>query len=208
MAILTSQGTEITLVTQVAGQLCYNVLAYDSNDPEVYYTPTAIGNAWLTEFQTAWKNVQSVEANWIALKVSTSHPTGVPAYSPVVIPLTGVGTISGECLPPFVAARLDKVLDPSTFEPTTPVKPFRPGAIRIAGIGESSQANGFLTSAYLSVLTTLAESLSMFTVSADTYYMHQVHLTNPPGESYEAVRVLDLVANSLVSTQNSRKVSF
>lgn len=136
----------VTFVGTCAGQEVNHQRYYDVDiaEPDYQTFANAIGAALKTAVQAA----TFTQVGYTHLIIRPMIEAGVGStIVPSGWPFTGTG--AGECLPPFVTARL-------RLNANSAVHPVR-GMVQFSGIPESHQNNGVLTSGALPLYETIAE---------------------------------------------------
>lgn len=196
------QGMQVTLKTLCNGQTFYNVIKHSSTIVGAYTTPTIFALAWIADVIPLWADCLATSAVISQIKVEAFAPAGVPAFPPYFSPLSVPGTVAGDVLPPYVSARVYKTVDPEESFPTDPPTPWRYGMVRISGIPESSQVNGFLTEAALDDLQLVADALYGFEAASFAWQMHIDRFQD--GNWYWGV-IGSVTAGYMLGSQNTRK---
>lgn len=208
MGLLDLQGTRVLVEMLQAGQLMQNAYDYHNAVEGDFQHPLDIGNQWLTSYKDALLGCLGEDVLLSSVTVTTTINGGAyPAYPPAYFGVNEFGSVADQALPPFVSARLIKVPDNATIDPPTGFSAFRNGMLRISGIPESFQNNGFLNVTGTTAYGILAADLHQMTVGGDVYDMHMTRII--PHEAaptdYVMVTVIGVAPSSSLGTQNTRK---
>jgi len=196
------QGMQVTVKSLLAGQAFYNVIKFSSTIVGAYTTPTIFANAFLAQVLSPWQDIITDQTTIVQLRVDSFAPAGVPAYPPHIVPLALQGTVADDALPPYVSARIYKSVDAAQQYPSAPPTPWRFGMVRISGIPETFQEEGFLTPTAIGLVQDLADA--MFAMNAASFDW-QIHIDRiVAGTPYWGV-IDTLTAGALLGSQNTRK---
>lgn len=128
---------------------------------------------------------------------------------PFFLPVNEVGQVGGESLPPYCTVSLTKLPDNTTIDPSGG-EDFRNGAIRVSGIPETHQADGYLVSSVIANWTTVASNflnLDITGVYGSSAFLTLGMFRPAKGANPRYKAVLDaLVVSSILGTQNTRKI--
>jgi hypothetical protein len=206
MPIFGSQGVISTITTLVAGQTCQNVVFHNNYSLTVREPPASIADEFMDAIIPAWLDVLSEDATILTVLFEVSDSgAGIPA-APILRVVNQAGVNASEALPPFVAARLQKIPNNALIEPTGHTPVFRSGWVRIAGCPESFQDGGLVSAVGTAPLADLADALLTFAVGSSTFQM-QMNRQPDSSEPVEAtVPVADIGLWPIFGSQNSRKI--
>jgi len=184
---------EIKLVGRILSQECINIFYYGgAAAANIGALATAFGAGPIASLASIVSNA------WQAVAIEVTHVKGGIDFG--AFPYGGVsGSVSGECLPPFVTWDFTYVRGGVGD---------RNGYKRFSGVAEASQNGGYPTSGALAALNTLQNALSIAVSDGTTDYnpvirrghIARVKLTTP------AFFDVSTVLYSHIGSQNSRKV--
>jgi hypothetical protein len=209
MSIAASSGSIVTIRTLVYGAVCENQFLYYNTDPEEQLPPQPVADYFEDTIVPYWQSLITSAVPIISLKVETTAPAGFVKYPVLVTPLSAYGTVNQETMPPFVAMRLIKTPDVANQDEPGPEKPWRLGSTRISGIPEDmSLSGGFFNTTYSTAAENLASALLSFQASGQVYRMY-IRRYIPGDEQPDFFVPVDSIAiGSLLTTQNTRKLSY
>lgn len=209
MAIIGSQVIRFYLEYSYLGVNAVNKFSYAPVDDTVITTAEKAALAFESLVLPTIAACLSTKIQFNSIKAQLNAPFGGSSH---IIGLSGVnGTRTGFALPPQAAYSLAKYPQLSTQEGSD-VVPFRQGAIRLMGVSESDQDDGFVKSTQLTLLDTLGANLleleipDIDDVSQDyVFFMDRPPLT-PEGPPAAVCFVQSFAAVNTVRHQNTRSL--
>lgn len=210
MSIEDSAGSIVTMRSVLFGSVMENVLLYYSVDPAEQMPPEDVADYFEDTVLDLWKACVATACQIVSVKVETTAPGSFTPYPTYIRPFVGqAGGVSGDALPPYVAARLIKVPDVANQDTPGPATPWRLGSVRIGGLAESENATGgFLAAGITSAFDNLGEALEGFTVGSVEQQLYMRRFTAGDDTPDFFVPVLEVSTGSLLTTQNTRKLTY
>lgn len=209
MAIIGSQVVRFQLDYSYLGVNAVNTFIYAPVDDTVVTTAEKAALAFEGSNLVSLVTVLSTKINFNSIRATLSAPFGSSSF---IIGLSGVsGARTGFALPPQAAYSLSKYPQNSTLEGSN-TNPFRQGAIRLMGVSESDQDDGFVKSTQLTLLNTLAAALLEMVIPDidDVNQDYTMFMERPPltegGPPQSVAFVQSLAAANTVRHQNTRSL--
>lgn len=207
--IASSSGVIVTLRTQMSGVQMENSFLYYNTDPTAQILPNVARDYFVDTVIPDWQAVVCTSCQFIQLKVETSAPAPFTPYPPIYASLAGTaGLVSGEPMPPYAAIALVKYPDVANQDIPAPPTPWRNGSTRIGGIGEAVNVNGgYLNPTFGTAVQNLANDLLQFVGGGDIMQLYMRRFIPGDAQPDFFVPVAGVEYNSVLSTQNTRKIN-